>query len=89
MKTWDPEFQHDTLNVNARQVGGTHYTDMPVQPWAVMEAVMRRDEFIGYLKGCIIKYSMRQGKKEGSDDAGKLAHYIEKLKEATGHYPEF
>jgi hypothetical protein len=63
------------------QVGGTHYKDMPVQPWKVMECVLTREEFIGFLKGNIIKYSMRQGHKENTDDGGKLAHYVDKLNE--------
>ena len=63
------------------QVSGTHYKDMPIQPWAVMEAVMTHEEFVGFLKGNIIKYSMRQGKKEDSDDVGKLQHYMAKLKQ--------
>ena len=62
------------------QVGGNHYKDMPVQPWDVMEAVLSHDEFVGFLKGNIIKYSMRQGKKD-SDDAGKAKHYRIKLRE--------
>ena len=66
---------------NVMQVGGTHYVTMPVQPWEVMESVMTREEFIGFLKGNIIKYSMRQGKKLESDDVGKLQHYIAKLKQ--------
>lgn len=63
------------------QVGGTHYADMPVQPWDVMRAVLTYEEFIGFLKGNAIKYAMRQGKKVGSDDAGKLQHYLKKLRE--------
>jgi hypothetical protein len=63
------------------QVGGTHYKDMPVQPWAVMEAVLTREEFIGFLKGNVIKYSMRAGRKEGTDDALKAQHYFQKLRE--------
>ena len=67
------------------QVGGSHYKDMGMQPWAVMEAVLTHEEFVGYLKGNIIKYSMRQGKKEGSDDASKAQHYLMKLKEVRGY----
>ena len=62
------------------QIDGDHYKDMGVQPWAVMQAVLTREEFIGYLKGAIIKYGMRQGKKD-SDDVGKARHYLEKLNE--------
>jgi predicted nucleotidyltransferase len=66
------------------QVDGDHYKDMGVQPWAVMQAVLTREEFIGYLKGAIIKYGMRQGKKDLSPkDAEKCKHYIQKLKEVT------
>lgn len=62
------------------QIGGQHYKDMGIQPWAVMEAVLTREEFIGYLKGNVIKYAMRQGKKD-SDDANKARHYSVKLVE--------
>lgn len=62
------------------QIGGQHYKDMGIQPWAVMEAVLTREEFIGYLKGNVIKYAMRQGKKD-SDDANKARHYSVKLME--------
>ena len=65
------------------QVSGNHYKEMPIQPWAVMESVLTRDEFVGFLKGNIIKYSMRAGRKEGSDDANKAKHYMLKLKEVT------
>jgi hypothetical protein len=62
------------------QVGGDHYKEMGVPPWDVMQAVLTPEEFVGFLKGNIIKYAMRQGKKE-SDDAGKCHHYVQKLKE--------
>jgi hypothetical protein len=72
------------MKADEKQVGGTHYKDMPIQPWTVMEAVLTQQEFIGFLKGNVIKYSMRQGRKDGSDDAGKAQHYLDKLKEMQG-----
>ena len=66
------------------QVGGQHYKTMPVQPWDVMESVLTHEEFIGFLKGNVIKYSMRAGRKEGSDDANKALHYRMKLREVQG-----
>ena len=33
------------MSADNKQVGGTHYKDMPVQPWAVMEAVLTPEEF--------------------------------------------
>jgi hypothetical protein len=62
------------------QVGGQHYKSLGIQPWEVMEAVLSYEEFVGYLKGNIIKYGMRQGLK-GSDDAQKAEHYRQKLQE--------
>lgn len=72
------------MKANEMQVGGTHYKDMAVQPWEVMQYVLTYDEFVGFLKGNVIKYSMRQGKKEGSDDAAKALHYLAKLQEVQG-----
>jgi hypothetical protein len=69
------------MSADEQQVGGTHYKDMAVEPWIVMQAVLTPEEFRGYLKGNVIKYSMRQGKKADSDDVGKALHYIDKLKE--------
>ena len=63
------------------QVSGNHYKDMPVQPWELMEAVLTHEVFVGFLKGNAIKYAMRAGRKEGSDDLGKCRHYMMKLAE--------
>ena len=46
-----------------------------------MQAVLTPDEFRGFLKASIIKYAMRAGRKDGSDDAGKAQHYRQKLAE--------
>jgi hypothetical protein len=75
------QFQEIAVTADARQVGGSHYRDMQMQPWDVMQAVLTPEEFRGYLKGCVIKYGMRQGKKDGTDDAGKAQHYAQKLAE--------
>jgi len=65
--------------------GGTHYKDMPIPPWDVMEAVLSHEEFVGFLRGNVIKYSLRAGRKEGaSDDADKARHYMQKLREVQG-----
>jgi hypothetical protein len=65
------------MNADDYQIGGTHYKEMKVQPWNVMEAILTREEFVGFLKGNIIKY-----RKDGSnDDADKAIHYMAKLQE--------
>jgi hypothetical protein len=75
------------MNADDIQIGGTHYKDMEVQPWDVIEAVLTHNEFVGFLKGNIIKYALRQGRKEGAtDDADKAMHYAAKLKEVQGEF---
>ena len=69
---------------NNYQVDGSHYVDMGIQPWEVMEDLLTPEEFRGYLKGCLIKYAMRAGKKESSPmDAAKYRHYKQKLDEVS------
>lgn len=79
--------EEDQKKADDVQVGGSHYKDMAVQPWTVMQAVLSEEEFRGFLKGNIIKYAMRQGRKDGSDDAGKLQHYLQKLREVDTTWP--
>ena len=70
------------MSANDYQVGGNHYATMDIQPWHVMEAVLTREEFIGFLKGNIIKYALRDGRKLGADDDyDKACHYMDKLAE--------
>jgi hypothetical protein len=77
-----PTTQEPTQSADDTQVGGTHYKDMAMQPWTVMQAVLTPEEFRGFLKGNLIKYAMRAGV-SGSDDAGKAGHYQQKLKEVA------
>ena len=70
------------------QVGGDHYEKMSMQPLEVMEAVLTREEHIGFLKGCVIKHSMREGKKPGSDDAAKARDYRWRLAQVQGKVDE-
>jgi len=67
-------------SADAVQVGGNHYKNMAVQPWEVMESMLTYNEFIGFLKGNMIKYAMRQGLKD-PHDAEKFRHYRQKYLE--------
>jgi len=68
------------------QFGGTHYKEMAVQPWVVMQSILTHEEFVGFLKGSIIKYAMRNGRKDEFDE-DKLRHYLHKLEEVQESYP--
>lgn len=67
------------MSANEKQVGGTHYTDMPVQPWDAMQAWMTPEQFCGYLLGNVIKYAARHPAKGGVEDLKKARHYLDKL----------
>lgn len=72
------------MTADATQVGGSHYKDMEIQPWEVMQSLLTPEEFRGFLKGNVLKYSMRQGRKgDATEDAAKARHYAAKLKEVS------
>ena len=66
-------------DVMRKQVGGSHYNTKKVQPWDAMESCMSKEEFVGYLRGNVIKYTMRCNDKGGVQDLEKAQHYMEKL----------
>lgn len=64
-----------------RQVGGTHYKEMAVQPWDVVDG-WPIEQRIGYYRGNALKYLMRMGSKDqDAQEISKGRHYIEKLLE--------
>jgi hypothetical protein len=65
-----------------RQVGGTHYLDMHIQPWDAMEAWSTEEEFVGHLKLSAISYLARAGKKGTAlQDIEKASHCLLKAVE--------
>lgn len=60
-----------------------HYASMiGLEPIELMQLVLTYDEFIGFLKGNIIKYTLRAGKKQGEaaeKDLAKAKRYTEWL----------
>lgn len=76
------------MNTNSK-----HYEELNIQPWEIMERNFTNEEFVAYLKGNIIKYTLRD-KGQALTDAQKIKHYAEKLievlkeKEEIKHYAE-
>lgn len=60
-----------------------HYASMVgLEPIELMQLVLSLPEFVGFLKGNIIKYTLRAGKKQGEaaeKDAAKAKRYTEWL----------
>lgn len=60
----------------------THYLNCGVQPIELMFRVLTPEEFKGFLKGNMIKYAMRAGKKQGESadkDTEKFIAYSDWL----------
>ena len=72
---------HLKRDAREKQIGGSHYFDLGVQPWAVIDT-WPSEQRIGFFRGNALKYIMRAGNKEGNEalqDFKKALHYLEKL----------
>lgn len=70
-------------SAHSRQVGGNHYKELAVEPWRAMKAWLTTEEFIGFLRGNIIKYHARanSGKGTREENLQKAGHYQQALDE--------
>ena len=69
------------LKANDKQVAGTHYKDMGVEPWDVVDTWPLEQRIGAYRHGAL-KYLMRMGSKdERAQEIEKGIHYLEKLLE--------
>jgi hypothetical protein len=66
--------EDEAFDALAKQVAGSHYKDLPIQPVEFIYA-----NAIGYFEGNVIKYVSRWRKKNGIADLEKAKHYIELL----------
>ena len=73
------------MTARQSQVGGTHYKSKKIQPWDAMEEWMSKEEFVGYLRGNVIKYTARCNDKGGIQDLQKAQHYLTKLLEVLAN----
>jgi len=61
---------------NKKQIGGTHYKSLPIEPWDIIEK-----NGLDYFRGNVIKYILRTKGTKGDriNDLKKAIHYIERL----------
>lgn len=57
-----------------------HYTNLEIEPIEIIKKDLSNEQYIGYLKGNIIKYTLRN--KEPLKDASKCRKYAEWVEEA-------
>ena len=71
--------QKETVYVNTGlPKDSTHYQHTLLQPLEIMQRIMAPEEFKGFLKGNILKYSIRGGNKQGEPaekELGKVETY--------------
>ena len=69
------------------QVGGSHYKDMGVQPWAAFDSWLSPEQHVGYLLGTAIAYLARFNSKGvgkgGLVDVEKATHTLQRLVEVA------
>lgn len=65
----------DRVTAADGQAGGSHYLEMPIQPWEIIDAFG-----LGYYEGSILSYLLRAGRKGSKlEDLRKAGHFLEKL----------
>lgn len=66
--------EDEAFTALSKQVAGSHYKDLPIQPAEYIYA-----NALGYFEGNVVKYVTRWRKKNGIADLEKAKHYIELL----------
>ena len=57
----------------------SHYADSAIECIDAMQAMLTPEQFVGYLRGNILKYQWRYEKKNGIEDLRKSQWYLDKL----------
>lgn len=79
IETLNRRVTNQLRKANDKQVAGTHYKDMGVEPWDVVDTWPLEQRIGAYRHGAL-KYLMRMGSKdEQLQEIKKCGHYIEKL----------
>ena len=68
------EKMSDCSSVREKQIGGSHYSKLKIQP---VDYIIANE--LDYLQGNVIKYVTRFRDKNGVEDLKKAIHYIEML----------
>lgn len=80
----EPDVKEDTQEVSDNVNSPKHYASQSIECIVAMEAMLSKEEFIGYLRGNIFKYQWRYKQKNGMEDLKKAQWYQSKLIEKEG-----
>jgi hypothetical protein len=83
--TWAQQLAKDCAgtHVNTAVVRPTHYTSGSIECIDAIESALTPEEFKGFLKGNVIKYTWRHNRKNGIEDLDKADWYLARLRSFT------
>lgn len=88
----EENLREKSKDTKSKQIGGTHYKDMEIQPWHVAEKWFSSEEYKGYHKITALAYIGRSDRKGGIEDIEKAIHHLEELvrflKSSEEHQPK-
>jgi len=67
-----------------------HYTPSTIECIDALKVILTPEEYVGFLRGTVIKYQWRLGRKPGTDmlsDTQKCQWYMQKLEEELAGSP--
>lgn len=76
-KEWQSPTKEDTPKVDA--INPAHYKDTPIQFIDAVKAAMTTEQYLGFLRGNVIKYLWRYENKGGKQDLEKAEWYLKRL----------
>jgi hypothetical protein len=83
MHAWPDTLVTESERANDRQVGGTHYKRLSLEPWDVIASWD-----LDYFLGNALKYISRADACNGVGDLRKAVHYLQKAIEMRGRERE-
>ena len=66
--TFDKKWQSPTKEVETSAINPAHYKDTPIQFIDEVKAAMTTEQYLGFLRGNVIKYLWRYENKGGKQD---------------------
>lgn len=67
------------LEVNEKNINPTHYRSGNIEVIDIIEDQLTEEEYLGFIKGLVMKYVMRSNMKNGLEDLEKAKWYLERL----------
>ena len=77
--TFEKKWQSPTKEVETSPINPAHYKDTPIQFIDAVKAAMTNEQYLGFLRGNVIKYLWRYENKGGKQDLEKAEWYLKRL----------